>query len=222
MAAMKLALVLTIAAVCTAAAAAATSPKVEHTAAGTKAAQASLLRIGDFGSGWTSSSATGSAGLNFACPGFTPKQNDVVEIGTATSPTFKASTIGPIVAQRTSVYANIASTAKLWRRAVKPKLIDCVAQSLEALRGRGVSVAITSQDRISLGSIGDGVVGYRVVATLSGRSRLKTFYDVIVVRGGSSITQLTISQFQKAVPLKSEIALAKTAARRMGAGGPVA
>jgi len=57
MAAMKLALVLTIAAVCTAAAAAATSPKVEHTAAGTKAAQASLLRIGDFGSGWTSSSA---------------------------------------------------------------------------------------------------------------------------------------------------------------------
>src|SRR4029078_5146489 len=115
-----------------------------------------------------------------------------------------------------------ASAARLWRRAVKPKLIDCVAQSLEALRGRGVSVAITSQDRLRLGSIGDGVVGYRVVATLSGRSRLKTFYDVIVVRGGSSITQLTISQFQKAVPLKSEIALAKTAARRMGAGGPVA
>src|SRR5262245_55993538 len=125
---MKLALVLTIAAVCAGAAAAATSPKVAHTAAGTNTAQASLLRIGDFGSGWTSSAATGGAGLNFACPGFTPKQNDVTEIGTASSPTFKASTIGPIVAQRTSVYTNAASAAKLWRRAIKPKLIGCVVQ----------------------------------------------------------------------------------------------
>ena len=95
-------------------------------------------------------------------------------------------------------------------------------QSLEALGSRGVTVSITAHEPIALAALGDGVAGYRVVATLTSKSRLKTYYDVIVVRGGRTITQLTISQFQKPVPLKFEIALAKIAARRMGAGGPVA
>jgi hypothetical protein len=219
----KLALVVTAALVGVAAAAAATSPKVAHTAEGTKLAQASLLRIGDFGSGWTSTAATGSAsGLSFACSGFTPKQNDVTEIGAANSPSFKASPVGPIVVQRSSVHATAKEAEKLWRRGVKPKLVDCAAQSLQALSSRGVSVSITSTSRISIPALGDGVAGYRVVATLAGKSRLKTFYDVIVIRGGRAITQLTISQFQNPVALQSETALARIAARRMGAGGNVA
>src|SRR5262245_22670254 len=187
MAAMKLALVVTAAVVCVSAAAAATTPKVAHTAAGTRLAQASLLRIGDFGSGWTSDAATGrSTGLSFACTGFTPKQNDVTEIGTAGSPSFKASAVGPIVVQRTSVYANARQAEKLWRRAVKPKLVDCAVQSLQALSSRGVTVSITETGRIAIPALGDGVAGYRVVATLTGKSRLKTFFDVIVIRGGRS------------------------------------
>jgi len=220
---MKVALVVTAAVLWVSAAAAATSPKVAHTAEGTTLAQDSLLRIGDFGSGWTSAAATGgSTGLSFACSGFTPKQNDVTEIGSASSPSFKASVVGPIVVQRTSVYASAKEAEKLWRRAVKPKLVDCAVQSLQALGSRGVTVSITGTSRVALPALGDGVAGYRVVATLTSRSRLKTFYDVIVVRGGRSITQITISQFQKPVPLKVETALAKVAARRMGAGGNVA
>jgi len=220
---MKVALVVTAAVLWVSAAAAATSPKVAHTAEGTTLAQESLLRIGDFGSGWTSAAATGgSTGLSFACSGFTPKQNDVTEIGSASSPSFKASVVGPIVVQRTSVYASAKEAEKLWRRAVKPKLVDCAVQSLQALGSRGVTVSITGTSRVALPALGDGVAGYRVVATLTSRSRLKTFYDVIVVRGGRSITQITISQFQKPVPLKVETALAKVAARRMGAGGNVA
>lgn len=220
---MKVALVVTAAVLWVSAAAAATSPKVAHTAEGTTLAQDSLLRIGDFGSGWTSAAATGgSTGLSFACSGFTPKQNDVTEIGSASSPSFKASIVGPIVVQRTSVYTSAKEAEKLWRRAVKPKLVDCAVQSLQALGSRGVTVSITSTSRVALPALGDGVAGYRVVATLTSKSRLKTFYDVIVVRGGRSITQITISQFQKPVPLKVETALAKVAARRMGAGGNVA
>jgi hypothetical protein len=221
---MKLALAVTTAAICVGTAAAATIPQVAHTSAGTKLAQASLLRVGDFGSGWTSSAAAGSApGLSFACPGFTPKQNDITEIGTASSPTFKGDDVlGPVVVQRTSVYATSKSAATLWRRAVTAKLSDCVAQSLQALERQGVGVNITARETIKLGTIGDGSAGYRIVATLIGKSRLKTYYDVIVIRGGPTITQLTISQFQKPVPLKAEIALAKIAARRAGAGGPAA
>jgi hypothetical protein len=220
---MKLALVVTAALVAASGAVGATSPMVAHTAGGTMVAQASLLRIGDFGSGWTSAAATGaSTGLSFACSGFTPKQNDVTEIGTASSPSFKASVVGPIVVQRTSVYENAKQAEKLWRRAVKPKLVDCAVQSLQALGSRGVTVSITETSRLPVPPLGDGVAGYRVVATLTSKSRLKTFYDVIVIRGGRAITQLTISQFQKPVALKSETALARIAARRMGAGGNVA
>ena len=142
-----------------------------HTSAGTKLAQASLLRIGDFGSGWTASGApANTTGLSFACTGFTPKQNDIVEIGAANSPTFRASVVGPVVVQRTSVYENANAARKLWLRAIKPKLIDCVAQSLEALESRGVGVSITARDTIKLGAIGDGSVGYRIVATLTDKS----------------------------------------------------
>ena len=52
----------------------------------------------------------------------------------------KASVIGPVVVQRTSVYASTGAAAKLWRRAIKPKLMDCVVQSLEALRGRTIAI----------------------------------------------------------------------------------
>jgi hypothetical protein len=220
---MKLALVVTAAVVWVSTAAAATTPKVAHTAEGTKLAQASLLRIGDFGSGWTSAAPTGaSRGLSFACSGFTPKQNDVTEIGTASSPSFRAGVVGPFIVQRTSVFESAKAAEKLWRRAVKPKLVDCAVQSLQALSSQGVTVAITHTSRIAIPALGDGVAGYRVVATLTGKTRLKTFYDVIVVRGGRTITQLTISQFQKPVALKVETALAKVAARRLGSGGNVA
>ena len=99
---------------------------------------------------------------------------------------------------------------------------DCAAQSLETLEQQGLGVEVTGRKTIAIGSVGDGAAGYRVVATLSGKQRLKTYYDLIYVKGGRSITQLTISQFQKPVPLKWQVALAKVAARRLGAAGPAA
>jgi hypothetical protein len=219
----RFALVLLAAAVCVGTAVATPGPRAEHTSAGTKTAQSSLLRVGDFGSGWTAAASTGSPrSLNFSCTGFGPKQNDVVEIGTAHSPQFKASQIGPFVVQRTSVYENAAAVRTLWQRFAKPKLIDCVAQSLEALRSQGVGVSITASNRIDLGTIGDRTIGYRLVATLTTQQRLKTYYDMIWIGGGRAITQLTVSQFQKPPPLKWEIALAKAAARRLGIAGPAA
>jgi hypothetical protein len=216
-------IVLLVAAVSVGTAAATPGPRAEHTSAGTKLAQSALLRVGDFGSGWTTDAAAGqAAGLNFSCTGFGPKQDDFVEIGTAQSPQFRASQIGPFVVQRTSVYESAKAVRTLWQRSMKPGIADCVAQSLEALRSKGVGVSITARDTIALGQIGDRTAGYRIVATLTTRQRLKTYYDMIWVGGGRAITQLTVSQFQKPPPLKWEIALAKAAARRLGIAGPAA
>ena len=190
MAPMKLALVVTAFVVCVGTAAAA-GPRVAHTSEGTKLAQASLLRVGDFGSGWTSDPAGGSAsGISFGCRGFTPKQGDIVEIGTATSPKFNGSEIGPFVIQKTSVYATPKAANTLWNRGVKPKLRDCVAQSLDSLKSRGIGVSITSQTTIAIGRVGDHSAAYRVVATLTGKQRLKTYLDVILVAGGLSLIHI--------------------------------
>jgi len=221
---MKLALVVMAAAIGSAAAGAATAPpRAVHTAAGTKLAQASLLRVGDFGSGWTEKASGTSLGLNLSCTGFTPRQNDLVEIGTANSPLFKGSEIGPFVAQKTSVYSDVTTAETLWRRAVKARLVECVAQSLQQLTSKGIGVEITSRTTVPLGTLADRSATYRVIATLTTKQqKLKTYLDVVLLAAGKSVTELTISAYQKPPPLKWELALAKIAARRIGAGGPAA
>jgi hypothetical protein len=220
----RLTLVIVAAGICAAGAVAASGPpRVAHTSDGTKLAQASLLRLGDFGRTWTESPSGSSEGLSLACKGFVPKQDDAVEVGTATSPSFKGSAIGPFVVQKTSVYETPEMASKLWQRAVKPRLVECVAQSLQALSKRGIGVAITERTTIPLGSVADRAATYRIIATLTTpKQRLKTYFDVVILGAGRTITELTISQFQKPPGLKWEQALAKTAARRMGAGGPAA
>jgi hypothetical protein len=221
---MKAFLVLAAAGLSAAAAAAAPGPRAVHTSEGTKLASSSLLRVSDLGNGWTAEKVAGTAaGINFSCRGFTPRQQDLVEIGTATSPNFKASAIGPFVVQKTSVYENPATVNTLWRRAVKPRLVECVAQSLQSLEGSGVQVTIDSKNSLPIGAIAQHSAAYRVVATLTTpKQRLKTYFDVVLLASRHAITQLTISQFQKAPPLAWEQGLSKLAARRLGAGGPAA
>ena len=51
---------------------------------------------------------------------------------------------------------------------------------------------------------------YRVVATLtSPKQKLKTYFDVMLVGSGSTLSEITVSSFVSAVPLKFEQALAK-------------
>jgi hypothetical protein len=222
MAAMKLALVVAAAAVWAGTAAASSPPRPEHTSEGTKLAQASLLRIGDLGTGWTSTAVTGrQTGLNLSCAGFAPRENDLVEIGTATSPIFKGTAIGPFLLQTTSVYQSAKDATTLWQRTVKPRLAGCLALPLETTKSVGVT--ITSQTTIPIGRIGDRSIAYRFAANLSsGKSLHRAYYDVLLIAGGQSITQLTVSEFQRPPPLNWEIALAKVAAGRLGSGGPPA
>ena len=158
---------------------------------------------------------------SFSCPGFTPKQNDLVEIGTATSPTSRASAIGPFVAPEDE---------RLRERRRRPRRCGSGRSSRSSSTAsrsrsrrsssRGVSVAITAHETIALGALGDGSAGYRVVATLTtqvARSR-RTSTSIARSASGRTITEITISQFQKPPPLKWEIALAKIAARRIGRG----
>src|SRR5262245_8960376 len=123
---------------------AAGTPAAHHTTAGTTAARAALVRLADFGKGWTSAASTSQQGVRFSCTGHAPNAKGIVEAGAASSPAFSAAQIGPFVQQNASVYATAAQADTWWRRAVTPSLVTCVAQTFTALAARGVKVAVVS------------------------------------------------------------------------------
>jgi hypothetical protein len=193
-----------------AAALAATAPAKKHTKAGNSAAKSSLITVKDLGKGWTAGS-TGTPGLQLSCSGHRPNAKGIVERGVAGSPSFSSSQVGPFLSQTTSVYGSAKQAATVWKRAVTPGLIACVAQTVEAIRAQGVDVAITSKGNLPLSKVTSMTAGYRVVATLSSpkvKYKRKLYFDVVLVGQGSTLSEITFSSFESPVPAKVEHALA--------------
>jgi hypothetical protein len=214
---MKVLLVLLAAGVLAATAAAA-GPRVKHTSAGEKLASASLLKLVDLGQGWTAAPSTTSDGVHLGCTGFQPRQNDLVEVGAADSPTFSGGRVGPFVVQKSTVFATAAQATRLWKRAVKSRLADCVARDLQSsLASQGVNVDVASKRMLPFAKVAPRRAYYRVIATLvSNQQRLRLYFDVLVLSYGRTVTTIAISQFQSAPTAKAEEALARLVARRLG------
>jgi hypothetical protein len=217
---MRLVLALLAAGVLAATASAAAVPRVEHTSAGMKAASSSLLHMADLGTGWTATPATSNVGVRVNCAGFRPKQSDLVEAGSAESPSFKRGAVGPYVVQRTSVYATPAHAKTFWDRAVKPAVLNCLVADLRrGFARQGGSIAVTSQQPLSLAGLRDRAAAYRVVTTVVTKTnRLKLYYDVVLIGKGRSVTLLTLTQWQAPIDDELEQRLSRAAARRLPSG----
>ncbi len=201
------------------AAASATAPAAKHTAAGNAEAKSSLLTVALLGTGWKSTGAN-TTGLVLACPGYEPSGKGIVEKGVASSGSLSTSTIGPFVSQATSVYATPGQAAKYWARAVKPGLVKCIAQTVEAIGAQGVKVSITKQGSLPLAKVIDMTSAYRVVATLRSvkhHYKRQLYFDVIVLGQGKTLSEISISSIVSPVPPKVEAALATIVARKLGA-----
>jgi len=200
-------------------AAAATTPAVHHTAGGTKAARTSLLRLSDLGKGW-SGKASAQTGLRLNCSGHAVSGSGLVETGAAASPSFSYGKTGPFISQETSVFATGAQANAYWRRGVTQALANCVAQSLEAVSVKGVRVTLVSAKQIPIGAGLAHEAEFRVVGRLhTSANTLTNYFDVILLGRGKTITELTVSSFQSAVPASVEAGLARLVARRLGATG---
>jgi hypothetical protein len=195
---------------------AAGTPAAHHTSAGTKAAQAALLRLADFGKGWTSAAATSQQGVRFSCRGHAPNAKGIVETGAASSPAFSAAATGPFVQQNVSVYATPAQANAWWGRAVTPSLATCVAETFAALAARGIKVSVLSKGTLALSTGLRRTAAYRVVASASGR---KIYFDVIVLGAGRTITDLIVSSFLQPLPGKVERALATLVVAKLAGKG---
>jgi hypothetical protein len=196
---------------------AAGAPAHHHTAAGTKAARATLLTRTDVGKGWTAAAPTSQQGVALTCPGHSPRGTGVVEVGAASSPAFSPAPTGPFVQQNTSVYASAAQAGAWWRRAVTPSLARCASETFAALGARGVKVGGVRSGKLEVSTVLPHTATYRINATANGK---KLYFDLIVLGSGNTITAVTITSFVQPVSAKYESALAALIVRRLG--GPAA
>jgi hypothetical protein len=189
------------------------TPAVQHTSAGTRAAQASLLKLADLGKGWSAAAVTRQQGVPLTCTGHDPSAKGIVETGAASSPAFSVAQTGPFVQQNTSVFATTDEAGTWWRRAVTPTLVRCAAGTFQALRARGVKVSVVSQGTLPMSTALPHTAAFRVVAKANGK---KLYFDLIVLGTGRTITGVTVSSFVQPVPARYERALAVLVARKLG------
>lgn len=187
------------------------------TPAGNALARRLLLRRGDFGRGWTSTPAPKRA-PGLTCPGFSPALSGVVQTGAAISPTFQAGSTGPFVSQTAYAYASASEEETVWRALARPHLLTCVAASLMRST-RSVHFSVRSKRVETLPRLPVHAVGYRVTGTASVPNQTVNVYlDVILLGGGTTVTELSVSSFFAPVGRAFELRLARTVARRVAAG----
>jgi hypothetical protein len=124
-----------------AASALADSPTVKITSADQAKAVASLLRRSDFGAGWQGGRVPTAPLTAPKCPGFDPKESDLVVTGHADA-RYKFPGAGVEVDQDVQVLSNAASVLKDFARSVSPRLARCLAYQLRRMTSvTGVAVA---------------------------------------------------------------------------------
>ena len=201
----------------------AAGPAAKHTNAGTSGAKASLLTLEDLGSGWQAGQS-GTPGLHLSCKGWTPSGAGIVETGAAGTPAFAGGQLGPFLSQTTSVYESSREAASYWKRAVRPGLITCVTQTVEAIARSGVKVKITKRGSLTVPKTAAQLVaGYRVVASLTSKKAgtHPLYFDVLLLGKGKTLTEIALSSFVSPIPAKVESALATLVSHRLG-GTPTA
>ena len=115
----------------TAGAAVVDAPAVRITAADQAKARAALLRRSDFGAGWLGGPIKTSPLSPPNCPGFDPKESDLVVTGHADA---RYTTPGFELDQDVQVMKNEADVQTDFARSVSPKLARCLAYQLAKLK----------------------------------------------------------------------------------------
>jgi hypothetical protein len=202
-----------------AASATAANPPFDRTAAGTDAATASLLTSADLSTtdGWSALPAGADTGFPFSCTGWDPSASGITVVGEASSPYYSAGDVE--VLQTTNVYASAQEASTMWTRAVKPSLTRCVVETLEGVTEHGIDVRLLSDGTLAVEKAGPMTAGYRVVADLyspKSKTLRKIYFDVLFVGRNSTLSEITLSSFDAAVPPKVEYALALIVYHRIG------
>lgn len=185
------------------------------TAAGKAHAREGLLRPSDFGRSWTHTRAPKRV-PGLTCPAFSPALAGVVQTGAAISPTFQAGSSGPFASQTAYAYASASEAQTVWREVARRRLLRCVAASLVRSTRGGVHFSVRSKRLLALPSLPVHAMGYRVFGTASiPNQTVNVYLDVVLLGGGTTVTELSISSFLAPVARSFELRLARIVAGRV-------
>ena len=165
-------------------AALADNPTVKINTADQAKADASLLRLKDFAAvvGWTGGPTTPSKLTAPSCPGFNPKESDLVVTGHAEARfTYKSG--GVIFDQDSQVLESADAVKTDFARTITPKLADCLAYQLKS-SGKGTKVLSVGVRQLGLPRIGDISAAYRATVVIkTGTARTVTIVSDYVFFG---------------------------------------
>jgi hypothetical protein len=138
-------------------------------------AAAALLRKSDFGVGWRGGRTKASPLKSPSCPGFDPKESDLVVTGHADARyTFQQG--GVEVDQDVQVLINSGAVQKDFSRTISPALGRCLAFQLR----KSPNVVAVSVSKLHFPPTGTVSAAYRAVVTVrSGKSRGKVLSDFV-------------------------------------------
>jgi len=152
-------------ALASAGAALADNPTVKINSADQAKADASLIRLKDFGVGWVGGPKTPSKLTAPGCPGFNPKESDLVVSGHAEAQFTYTSTGGKVIFDQDSQVLDSPNAVKTdFARSIQPKLSGCLAYPWKSSKTpKVISVAVR---QLGLPRIGDVSAAYRVTVVL--------------------------------------------------------
>ena len=164
-------------------------PRISFTAADLAAAKAAVVRRTDLGSsGWTGGARKPDLSSTMSCPGYEPKQSDLVVTGAAESVFQNTGLAVQSVAQ---VLKTRAMVGRDWSRTVvAPKAFACLRTMMA--RSLPSSQRLVSFTRLPFPHIARYTAAFRALVEVSAGGRHgQVVADVVVV--GRSRTELTLS-----------------------------
>jgi hypothetical protein len=164
-----------------AAVAAADDPTVRIVRADQLKAEAALLKLKDFGVGWTGGKRTPSKLTAPKCPGFDPKESDLTVTGHAEA-RFTYTRGSVVFDQDNQVLESDKAVNTDFARVIQPKLKDCLAYELKQ-SGKGQVVSVVVRE-LPFPKLGTHSAAYRGTMVLrAGGGRTVTFVSDFVFIG---------------------------------------
>jgi hypothetical protein len=153
-------------------------PKVDLTKADQERATAGLLKLADFGMGWQGGSTRAHKLVSPGCPGFNPRESDLVVSGHAEAH-FAYRRGGVSVGQDVQVLKTPQAVRTDFVRTIKPPLARCLAYRLR----KTPRVVSASVERIPFPQVGSVSAAYRATLVIKDGSRVVRLYDDYVFFG---------------------------------------
>jgi hypothetical protein len=184
------------------------APVVRFDPADQAAAKATVLKAADLGPGWKGGLTKAEVDGADGCPGFKPKQADLVVTGLAESE-FEHRPGALNVTSQAQVMKTKAMVRLDWERTVAhPAVLPCLRRTFAGTEDK--SVRFVSANRLPFPRVGTRSARYRVVMNyVVGKDTVPMLFDFVAIEAGR--TELSLSLI---APLKSRRA-ADTAEARL-------